>query len=185
MKTTLFRPSFAAALLALPLLFASCKKDKDDPKPEDDNELITTVRYTLTPANGGSAVTVEWKDLDGDGGTAPTIGTLRLAPNTTYTGAVTFLDETKNPVENTTDEVREESDEHLLVFTPNPASLMTITRTDKDKNGLEVGLATRVQTGAAASGTLKIQLRHQPDGKDGSATPGSDDANVTFPVVLQ
>lgn len=184
MKKTFFRPFAAAFLLAAPLLFASCS-DNSDPEPEDDNELITTVRYTLTPVSGGTAVTADWKDIDGDGGTAPTIGTLRLAPNTAYTGTVTFLDETKTPVEDTTEEVREESDEHLVIYTPSPISLMTVTRTDKDDNGLDVGLSTTVQTGAAASGTLQIQLRHQPEGKDGTSAPGSDDANVTFPVVLQ
>lgn len=184
MKMTRFRP-FAALLLATPLLFTACNDDNDNPEPEDDNELITTVEYTLTPVGGGTAVTATWKDIDGQGGNAPTISTLTLAPNKRYTGSIRFLDETKTPVENTTEEVREESYEHLIVYTPSPASLMTITRTDQDRNKLQVGLDTDVQTGAAASGTLKIQLRHQPGTKDGTEAPGSDDANVTFPVVLQ
>lgn len=186
MKTSLFRPFAAALLLATPMLFASCSDDSD-PEPEDDNELITTVRYTLTPTSGtGQAVTAVWKDVDGAGGTAPTISTITLVPNTVYTGTIEFLDETKTPADNITEEVREENYEHLVIYTPNPASLMNITRTDaKDRNGLEVGLTTRVQTGAAASGNLTIQLRHQPGTKDGSPLPGSDDANVTFPVVLR
>lgn len=185
MKKNLIQPSFAALLLALPLLFASCNKDNNDPVPEDNNELITTVQYTLTPVNGGPAVTAEWKDIDGNGSNAPTIGTLRLAPNTAYTGTVAFLDETKTPATITTEEVRAESYEHLVVYTPAPTGLLTITRTDRDRNNLEVGLSTNVQTGAAASGSLRIQLRHQPGAKDGTEAPGSDDANVTFPVVLQ
>ena len=185
MKKTIFRPFAAALLLATPFFFTSCKDDNDDPEPEDENELITTVEYTLTPIGGGQAVTATWRDIDGQGGNAPTISTLTLAPNKRYTGSIRFLDETKTPVENTTDEVREESYEHLVVYTLNPTSLMTITRTDKDRNNLEVGLSTTVQTGAAASGSLRIQLRHQPGAKDGTEAPGSDDANVTFPVVLQ
>ncbi|MBC6611144.1 hypothetical protein H8B15_09430 [Hymenobacter sp. BT507] len=184
MKTSLFRP-FAALLLATPLFFASCSDDSD-PEPEDDNEFITTIRYRLTPTSGtGQAITAEWKDVDGAGGTAPTISTITLAPNTTYTGTVEFLDETKTPADNITEEVKEENYEHLVVYTPNPTSLMTITRTDKDRNNLEVGLTTTVQTGAAASGNLTIRLRHQPGTKDGTEAPGSDDANVTFPVVLR
>ncbi|KUG06198.1 hypothetical protein [Solirubrum puertoriconensis] len=183
MKTTLFRPYLAAVLLAAPLL-AGCGND-DDPEPDDENELITTVRYTLTPSSGGQAVTVEWKDLDGAGGNAPTIGSLRLAPNTTYTGAVTFLDESKNPASNITTEVQAENDEHLVVYTATPANLLTVTRTDRDKNNLEVGLATRVQTTAAATGTLRIVLRHQPGTKNGQADQGSTDAEVTFPVTVQ
>ncbi|UOR04940.1 hypothetical protein MUN82_18625 [Hymenobacter aerilatus] len=184
MKTSLFRP-FAALLLATPLFFASCNDDKD-PEPEADNEFITTVRYTLRPTSGtGQAVTAEWKDVDGAGGNAPTISTITLAPNTTYTGTIEFLDETKTPADNITEEIREENDEHLVVYTLNPTSLMTITRTDKDGKGFDVGLTTTVQTNAAASGNLTIQLRHQPGTKDGTAGPGSDDANVTFPVVLR
>ncbi|AYA38196.1 hypothetical protein D3Y59_14785 [Hymenobacter oligotrophus] len=185
MKTTLFRPYLAAVLFVAPLLLAGCGND-DEPEPDDENELITTVRYTLTPTTGGGqAVTVEWKDLDGAGGNAPTIGTLRLAPNTTYTGALSFLDESKNPAGNITAEVQAENDEHLVVYTPAPANLLTVTRTDRDKNNLEVGLATRVQTTTAATGTLKVVLRHQPDNKNGQPDLGSTDADVTFPVTVQ
>ncbi|MBO3270237.1 MULTISPECIES: hypothetical protein [Hymenobacter] len=186
MKTSLFRPFAAALLLATPMFFASCSDDSD-PEPEDDNEFITTIRYKLTPTSGtGQAVTAEWKDLDGAGGAAPTITGLALAPNTSYTGTISFLDETKTPADDITEEVREENYEHLVIYTPNPATgLMNITRTDKDKNNLEVGLTTNVQTGTTNSGNLTIQLRHQPGTKNGTAAPGSDDANVTFPVTLR
>lgn len=185
MKKPLFRPFLAALLLAAPLFATSCKDDKEDPTPDDENELITTVRYTLTPTGGGSAVTVEYKDLDGAGGNAPTIGSLTLAPNTTYTGAVSFLDESKNPASDITAEVNAENYEHLVVYTPAPMGLVSVTRTDRDRNNLEVGLATRLVTTAAASGTLKITLRHQPGTKNGSDTPGSTDAEVTFPVTVR
>lgn len=184
MKKSLFRPFLAALLLALPLFASSCK-DKKDPEPEEEEELITTVRYTLTPTAGGPAVTVEYKDLDGTGGNAPTVGTLRLAPNTTYTGAVTFLNEAASPAEDKTAEILAEKDEHLVIYTPAPANLLTITRTDRDSRNLEVGLATRVQTAGAATGTLKITLRHQPGTKNGTAEPGSTDVEATVPVTIQ
>ena len=132
MKKPLFRPFLAALLLAAPLFATSCKDDKEDPQPDDENELITTVRYTLTPVGGGAAVTAESKDLDGDGGNAPVTSTLTLAANTTYTGTITFLDESKSPAEDITAEVSAESDEHLVVYTPAPANLVSITRTDRD-----------------------------------------------------
>lgn len=183
MKTSLFRP-FAALLLATPMFFASCSDDSD-PEPEDDNEFITTIRYTLTPTSGGQAITAEWRDIDGAGGTAPTISTLTLSPNTTYTGTISFFNETTSPVDDITEEIREENYDHLVIYTPTPASLMNIERTDRDRNNQQVGLTTTVGTGAAASGNLIIQLRHQPGTKDGTSLPGSDDANVTFPVVLR
>lgn len=174
----------AALLLAAPLVFSACKKD-DEPVPDEDNEQITTVTYVLTPTGGGTPATVTWRDTDGTGGNAPTIGTLNLQPNTTYTGAIALLDETKNPVANITDEVRAESDEHLLVYTPTPVALLAITRTDRDARNLEIGLATRLVTNAAGVGSLKVALRHQPGTKDGSPTPGDTDVEVTFPVTVQ
>jgi len=183
MKTSLFR---LLPLLALPFLFTACDDDKD-PAPVDENEVITTLTYTLTPVGGGTPVAVTFRDPDGDQGSQqPTIGALTLAANTAYTGALTVLDETKTPVENTTEEIREKSDEHLFVYTVSPAGLLTIARTDKDKNNFEIGLATSLQTRTTAgTGTLNLVLRHQPGTKNGTATPGSSDVDVTFPVTVQ
>ncbi|GGG45602.1 hypothetical protein [Hymenobacter glacieicola] len=183
------KPSFRPALVALltaAALFSACSKDNEDPTPDEDNEQITTVRYELTPAGGGSTITAQYRDVDGDGGAAPTITGLTLAPNTTYTGKVVLLDETKNPAEDISAEVKQEADEHLLVYTLTGTSV-TITRTDKDKNNLEVGLESRLQTAAASAtaGTLRITLRHQPGTKNGTATPGDTDVEVDFPITVR
>lgn len=177
-----------ALLLAAPLAFAACSGD-DDPEPEEDNELITTVTYALTPAAGSTApaATITWEDLDGAGGAAPVIsgGPLALRANTTYTGTVTLLDKTKTPAANVTDEVAKEKEDHLFFYEPAPAGLLTVTRTDKDAKNLEVGLTTRLVTTAAATGTLKITLRHQPGTKNGTAGPGDVDVEATVPVTVQ
>ncbi|SMB85553.1 hypothetical protein SAMN00120144_2837 [Hymenobacter roseosalivarius DSM 11622] len=187
MKDVLFKKSLLGLLVAAPFFVASCSKDSD-PEPGDDNEQITTVRYVLTPTTGGNAVTVEYRDPDGDGAAAPTIGTLTLAPNTTYTGRLTLLDETKTPPENITEEIEDESDEHLFVFTPTGTNV-TVTITDRDEKNLPVGLQTRVVTGAAnatgTTGSLRVVLRHQPEGKDGTPTPGDTDVDVNFPTVVR
>ncbi|MDO7873262.1 hypothetical protein Q5H93_00850 [Hymenobacter sp. ASUV-10] len=185
MKITFFRP-FALILLAAPF-FTACDDDKD-PAPVDENEIITTVTYTLTPVGGGTPVSITYRDPDGDQGSQPGVitGALTLAAGTSYTGALTLLDETKTPAGNTTADILAEADEHLFVYTVNPAGLLTIARTDKDSKNLEVGLATSVQTRATAgTGTLNIVLRHQPGVKDGTATPGSSDVDVNFPVTVQ
>ncbi len=171
-------------LLALAAL-SSCKKDNTDPEP-DENELITTIELTLR-AGSETAKVFTWKDTDGDGGNAPVITPISLDKGKTYTYSLRFLDESKSPVEDITAEIQEKKDEHLVVFTPTPASLLTVTVTDKDSKNRNVGLAGTMQTQAAAgTGKLKIQLRHQPNGtKDGTATPGSDDANVDFDVEIK
>lgn len=187
MKNLLFRSAFLAVLAAAPM-FTSCSDDNNDtPTPDDDNEQITTLRYELTPVGGGATLTAQYRDVDGDGGAAPVISGLTLAANTAYTGKIVLLDETKTPAEDISAEVKEEDDEHLLVFTPTGTNV-TITRTDRDANNLEVGLETRLQTGtadAAATGTLRITLRHQPGTKNGTATPGDTDVEVTFPTTVR
>jgi hypothetical protein len=69
--------------------------------------------------------------------------------------------------------------------------MMTVTITDKDDNNLPIGLEAEVVTGSSAvsNGKLKVQLRHQPPinnqpTKNGSPTPGSDDINVDFNVMI-
>ncbi len=168
-------------LLALVAL-SSCKKE-NDPEP-DENELITTVQLTLT-ANGSSKV-YTWKDVDGEGGQAPVIDSIVLAKNQAYTYSVRFLDESKSPVEDVTEEIRKESDEHLVVMTPSPTGSLTVTTTDKDRNNRPIGLVGEIKTSATAvKGKLKVQLRHQPGVKDGSPIPGDDDANVDFDVEIK
>ncbi|MBC8082121.1 MAG: hypothetical protein H7Z21_02815 [Hymenobacter sp.] len=182
-KTALFRPLLLALLAAAPL-FSACSDD-DDPEAPEENEQITTLTYTLTPSSGGTPVVVSYRDVDGDGGAAPVIGALTLAVNTTYTGALTVLDETKTPAESITAEIQQELDDHLFVFEPAPANLLTVTRTDRDSKNLEVGLQTRLVTTTAATGTLKITLRHQPGTKNGTFAPGDTDVEVTFLTTVR
>jgi hypothetical protein len=170
----------------LSLSIFSCEKDNIE--DEDENELITTVRLKFT--EGGSTQTFAYKDLDGDGGKAPTIDNVTLKPNKTYTLAVELLNESVSPVEDLTKEIEAEKDEHLFIFTPSPASLLTYTYGDKDSRNFPVGLTGTLKTTTAGSGKVKVQLRHQPPAngkatKDGTATPGSDDINIDFNVSVQ
>ena len=58
---------------------------------------------------------------------------------------------------------------------------------DKDNNlpGLPLGLNTEFITGTPGNGWLRLQLRHQPNGKDGSYTPGSTDLDIGFKIHIQ
>lgn len=179
--------SWALALVLTLALVTSCKKE--EPAPEDENELITTVRLKFTENGTTTTQTFDWKDLDGEGGSAPTIASVGLKTNRTYKLEVEFLNESVTPVDNITEEIKEEADEHLVVVIPQPAGLLTYTYDDKDSRNYPIGLTGKIVTTSAATGTIQVQLRHQPPVggvpvKNGTATPGSDDANVTFNVVV-
>lgn len=163
------------------LALTNCKDSGDEVKPDDENELITSVTLKFTEQGTSNVTSFSYKDADGDGGNAPTkFDTISLKANTTYTLAIELLDESKSPVDDITKEVEEESDEHLFVYTPSPATLLTYTYGDKDANNYPIGLTGKAVTGAAGTGKLKVQLRHQPGAKNGTPSPGSDDVNLDF-----
>jgi hypothetical protein len=173
----------SAFLIATMLLMSGCK---DDPKPVNEEEVITTLNLTLTPAGGGSTVTLRFYDEDGDGSIQPqkTVSG-PLAPNKTYTGAITLLNETETPAGDITAEIREEANDHLFCFTITNTNL-TISATDHDSNNLPVGLETSWVTGAAGTGVVKVVLRHQPGQKTGNCPGAGDtDIEVDFDVTIQ
>jgi hypothetical protein len=167
-------------------IFIQCKDSGKEVKPDDENELITSVTLKFTEQGTNVTNSFSYKDPDGDGGNAPVkFDSVSLKANTTYTLAIELLDESKTPTDDITKEVNEKSDEHLFIYTPSPATLLTYTYTDKDKNGIKIGLTGTAKTGAAGTGKLKVQLRHQPGAKDGTSTPGSDDLNLDFNLKVK
>jgi hypothetical protein len=180
-------------LWALPLFsilfFTAC--EKEDPVIPNEEELITTLVYTLTPEGGGNPVVFSFQDLDGDGGDAPVIVNGTLAANTTYAGALSLLNETETPAESISEEVEEEADEHQFFFSVSGVDA-TVSYADADGNGNPIGLASTVVAGAVSSGTLIITLRHEPAKSasgvsDGDITNagGETDIEVTFDVTVQ
>jgi hypothetical protein len=175
---------------ALLILLNGCRKGTD-PLPADENELITTVTLRFTQAGTTNVQTATYQDKDGDGGAVPTkFDSITLTANTSYSLTVDLLDESKTPTVSVTNEVKEKQDEHLLVYAADPASLLTYTYGDKDSRNLPLGLTGTVKAGAAGAGKLNVRLRHQPpiNGtivKDGTPTPGSDDVNLNFGLMIK
>lgn len=176
-------------LFVLGLLFASC--GKDDPEIPNEEEVITTLRYTLSPSGGGADVVLSFVDLDGDGGDDPVITGGTLSANTTYSGSLTLLNETESPAGDITEEIEEEDAEHQFFFDTNIAGL-TVSYSDTDGDGNPVGLSSSLMTGASGSGTITVTLRHEPDksasgvsGGDISNAGGETDIEVSFPVTVQ
>jgi len=179
-----------AIFLGISVLFTQCDKAKDV-EPDDENELITTVQLKFTESGASTPQTFTYRDVDGDGGNAPSVfEKITLKPNTTYTLTVDLKDESKSPARDISKEVKEKADEHLFVFTPSPASLLTYTHGDKDARNFPIGLTGTAKTGAAGTGKLKVQLRHQApiNGKavkNGTPGPGSDDVNLDFNLEVK
>lgn len=182
--------SIFLAVGALLLVFNGCsKEEKTVSPPSPDNEFLTTVRLIVTNANDASDVHVaSITDTAVIAHPADSINNpnLTLRANSTYNVQVLFLDETMNPPGNITQDIYDRRNYHLICFAPSGGSL-TVTRTDLDTNNppLEVGLQDRFVTGAAGSVTLNVQLRHQPNAKNGDCAPGSTDADVTYNITIQ
>ncbi len=166
----------------------------DDPIIPNEEELITTIIYTLTPVGvEGDDVVFSFKDLDGDGGTDPVIEEGVLAANTTYTGTIEFLNELETPVEDITEEVIEEGDEHQVFYIKAGTYNATFDYDENDEddldiNGHPIGIKTIVVTGAASTGTLTITLRHEPKKPNNGTLAdagGETDVQVTFNIVIQ
>lgn len=189
MTSTLIRRTATGSTLAAALLLAACGESSTAPGGE--SELITRVTLTLTPNGGGSALTAFIDDPDGNGPQSPSAqqGALTLAAGTTYAGTVKFENRLKTPVEDITEEVEEEANEHRVFYTVT-GSGVTITTTDLDPAGRPLGLRfnTVVGTGAAGAGTVRVVLCHYDDGpKPTTATTctGDTDIDVTFNYTVQ
>lgn len=185
-RKTLFL-AYISVIIGLSIL--SCKKD--DPDIDEGEELITTLTYQLTPQNGGDAVVLSFQDLDGDGGNAPVVSGGTLAVNTTYTGTVKVENGSVDPVENITEEVEAEAEEHQFFYVPSNLNL-TVDYTDTDADDNPIGIGTTLTTGEASTGTLKVVLRHEPNksadgvnqGNIGNAG-GETDIEVDFDIVIE
>lgn len=171
---------------------ASCKKKDDlDPVIPVEQEVITTLIFTLTPENSDTAVVFNFFDPDGDGGAPPEISTGILQANTSYAATIQLLNESQSPIDDITGEIAAEGEAHQFFFETTVAEL-EIVYSDSDASGNPIGLTTTVQTGTPTSGTLTITLRHEPNKlapgvSAGNLTNagGETDIEVTFDVEVQ
>lgn len=173
---------FAVVMLG-GLILAGCKKKNNE--EENEEELITTVRVKLT-ASGSATQTFTWKDIDGPGGNAPQISNITLSPGISYACELEFLDESKTPAENITDEVEAEGTDHQVYYEVATAAL-TINGLNTDAGGLPLGITSNWIAATSSGGTVKITLKHKPGVKAAGdlVSKGETDVEVSFPVVIQ
>lgn len=165
---------FSAVLIGSTLIFSSCKKTDNN-----EQENINVIKLKL-----GSA-TYTWSDLDGTGGKAPVIDTIKLAPNAVADFSVELSDGSVSPAKDYTAEVIAEKNAHLFVFKATGANL-TPSNLSNDTNGKPFAQSGKMTAGAASVGTLQIILKHEPDKSAANpASTGETDVDVVFPVVIK
>lgn len=169
-------------------------------------ELITTVILDFAPTAGVSSI-FEFDDPDGDGGDPPIIDDIVLASGD-YTLTVRFQNRLEDPPEEITEEIEDESADHLLLFTgsavvgpatDNLSGPLTQGYADEDANGLPIGLSNDI-TATVGTGILSVTLRHMPPEEPPrkaadtldlvrsggvNAIGGSSDVDVSFDVTVQ
>lgn len=172
-------------LLAASFLFilSACSSD-DDPEPVNDEEEIN--RVTLTVTGGGNTQTLTWNEGDSD------YPSVNLSANTSYQVAISFFDASDpTEVENITEEVIEEADEHHVFFAVAGIDGLTIASRSGDtidSDGNPVNLQTTWTTTSSGSGTVRATLIHEPQTKTGTTRNdfgGETDVELDYPVSIQ
>ena len=169
-------------LLASTIIY-SCSKGDDDPEEVNEEEVINRVSIVL--ADGSNSQTVTWNE----GSTPPAI---TLDVDKTYTASIYFYDASDpTDVEDITEEVIEEVDEHFVLWEIAGLSDFLITSAPTDyagSDGIPINLITEWATGGAESGNIKVTLIHEPTNKTGttrSSIGGETDIELTFPTTVQ
>jgi hypothetical protein len=178
------RINWFSLLVLSVLFFASCKND--DPKPVNEQEVVTTVMLTLIPGNAGRPVNMKFFDEDGQRGMISPVYTVSgsLKASTTYSATVTLLNETVSPALDILREIEAESGEHLFCF--DIIGGITINYDDEDDNGLQLGVLTSWVTGPAGEAEVTVSLRHQPGTKTGECPgEGATDVEATFNLLVE
>lgn len=169
--------------------------DDDDHHGPGEEELITTLKLTLTPSGGGPTLTVQFQDLDGEGGNAPVVDRIVVDAGTDYDGGVQVLNETESPPEDITEEVEEEAEAHQFFYrTLGGFSTATVSYADKESDYVTnsgadhpVGLAFTLSVPEGAqNGQLRVILSHFDEApKDGVNQSDETDIDVTFQVEVR
>jgi hypothetical protein len=178
---------FLATLFFTGVMLTGCSDDNDPPELINEEEVITTLTVTLTPNATGTAVTLQTRDLDGDGPNAPVVTVIgNLTAGATYTGRIVLLNETKSPAEDITLEVEEEADEHQFFYTFAGLNA-TAVATNNDANGNPLGTQFTLTAGTASTGSLTFTLRHEPKKPNtGLADAGGEtDISASFNISIQ
>lgn len=176
-------------------IFTSC--EKDEPKPTHEEEVITTLKIEVTNQGDNTKKTYEFKvehdhsnDSSSQGGEHQHVE-IKLASDTTYKFELTFLNESdSNNVEDATEEIVEEKDEHQIFFELADSSITVTAASDdiKDSSNNPIHLKTIWETTSAKVVDVKAYLIHEPTSKTGTKRAdfgGATDVEIEFEAHVE
>ncbi|MEW7289649.1 type 1 periplasmic binding fold superfamily protein [Aquimarina sp. 2304DJ70-9] len=164
-------------------MLTSCSDDDDNPIVINEEETITTVKLSVTESGTTTVQEYEWTESSQDDVT--------LKANTSYNIKIQFLDESNpNDVEDITEEVIAEKDEHFVFYQTTVSGLTFDNASDDtiDTNNIAINISTDWSAGDAATGVIKTFLIHEPTSKTGNTRDdfgGETDIEVDFNVTVQ
>jgi hypothetical protein len=172
------------------VIVCSCKKFEAGENNEE--EVITTMNLYFSPVGGGPSSVYSFDDADGPGGNSPIQSEILLGANKSYTVKLEILNKTTNPPDTITNDIIEEAAAHRFYYTPSGGNPISVTNLDNDDNGVPLGINSTWTTGATATGTITITLRHYPGTPPDKQTAdmanspkSSTDISVTFSTKIQ
>jgi hypothetical protein len=193
------------ALLTFILIFA-CSKD-EDPKPANEEEVITLVTLEVTKVGSSSPIKYNFEveghdhgdedheeedddDHDDHDGEHTEI---ELEANSTYNVSMFIYNDTDpNNIENITLEIIEEKDEHQIFYAITDElsgfSIASASDDTKDSNGDPLFIKTTWTTTGETSGDVVGYLIHEPTSKTGSTRNdfgGATDFEIEFEVHVE
>ncbi len=197
MKTLKKVSLYLVALLAFG--FASC--ESEDPKKENEGEVITDVTLKFQELNAsnalvGSVFTFKASDPQGiEVGKTPTVQSISLTKGKKYQMTIEVTNSIEN--EDITKEILEEAAEHQFFFLGPVFDSNIFSIQYADAGGIALGLKNTV-TVSSSTGTnnssMRVVLRHDLNKSfAGANNPtfanfvqagGETDLDITFPVIL-
>jgi len=169
-------------------VIVSCSDDDDDtPEPINEEEVITTLILEFDAEGSAQDFEVRVTDADGEGPLDPVVsGNLALVAGETYEVEVTVLNELDpTDIEDITEEVDEEDDEHQFFYTFTSGTGVVVDYDDQDDDGNPVGIETIfVVDDNATDGTLVVTLLHEPN-KDADGVSDGDPTNANGETDIQ
>ena len=186
------------ALIAAILFLSACKKD--DPKIINEEEELSSVVITVTNESDQSSehYTFEVEGHDYEGESESTEDThedllkVELAPNSSYLFEIRFYnDEDPNNIEDVTQEIIDEADDHHVFYELTDGANITIesgTGDTLDSNSNPLNLITRWTTTDAGVADVIAYLIHEPSAKTGDTRDdfgGATDVELEFEAHVE